>query len=302
VSGQSPNVALITGATGFIGRHLARRLAADGWRVHAVVRPQSNTDALLDYEAITTHVFDGHPETLQSLLQDTKPQVVFHLATHYVAAHTAEDIAPMVNANLLFGLNLLQAMKSIPDSVLVNAGTSWQVSDAPDHGPVNLYASIKQSFEDSVSYHAAAENLRAVTLRLFDVYGPDDPRGKLMSLLMRLARTEETLDMSPGRQLLDLVYVDDAVEGFIAAAIRARAMAAPGHEVYALSGADHRTLRDVAGAFENVSGARMNIAWGQRPYRAREVMAPWTDGVPLPGWTPRVRLEDGIERMLAADV
>jgi len=302
VNDPSHKVALITGATGFIGGHLARRLATDGWRVHAIVRPQSNTDALAAFNAITTHVFDGHPATLEAVLRDAKPEAVFHLATHYVAAHNAEDIGPMVNANMLFGLNLLQAMKTVPGSVLVNAGTSWQVSDAPDHAPVNLYAAIKQAFEDCVVYHAAVKNLQAVTLRLFDVYGPDDPRGKLMSLLTRLARTEETLDMSPGGQLLDLVYVDDAVDGFVAAAHRARAMTAPGHEVYALSGRDRRTLKDVARVFENVSGSRLNIVWGRRPYRAREVMTPWTDGTPLPGWAPRVPLEEGIERMLAADV
>lgn len=302
MNGSSHKSALITGATGFIGRHLVRRLVGDGWRVHAIVRPQSNVDVLAGLKAVTTHTYAGDPETLLAVLSDETPEVAFHLATHYVAEHNADDIEPMVNANMLFGLHLLQAMKSHPGCVLINAGTSWQVSDAADQSPVNLYAAIKQAFEDAVAYHAAAERLQAVTLRLFDVYGPDDPRGKLMSLLMRLARTEEQLDMSPGEQLLDLVYVDDAVDGFVAAAERARAMTAPGHEVYALSGHDHRRLKDVARAFENVSGSRLNIAWGRRPYRAREVMTPWTGGTALPGWAPRVPLEEGIERILAADV
>ena len=296
-----PGVALVSGATGFLGRHLVRRLDREGWRVHVLLRPASDAAPLAGLASLTRHILDDDRPSLDSILASAAPAVVFHLATHFVAEHGADDIEPMVSANVLLGLRLLQALKDRPGCVLVNAGTSWQATDQTDRAPVNLYAATKQAFEDVIEHYAANEGLRAVTLRLFDVYGPGDPRAKLMSLLADAARSGAALDMSPGEQILDLLFVDDAVEGFMVAARRAREMPAAGHEVFALSGGDRRNLKEVVAAFAGVAEAPLKVNWGTRPYRDKEVMTPWT-GPSLPGWSARVSLEEGMKRMLASDV
>ena len=85
------------------------------------------------------------------------------------------------------------------------------------------------------------------------------------------------------------------------AARRAREMPAAGHEVFALSGGDRRSLKQVVAAFAGVAEAPLKVNWGTRPYRDKEVMTPWT-GPSLPGWSARVSLEEGMKRMLASDV
>ena len=60
------------------------------------------------------------------------------------------------------------------------------------------------------------------------------------------------------------------------------------------------TLRELVAIFERVTQAPLRIEWGGRPYRQREVMEPWGEGRPLPGWTPRVGLEEGLARTLSA--
>jgi nucleoside-diphosphate-sugar epimerase len=56
-------------------------------------------------------------------------------------------------------------------------------------------------------------------------------------------------------------------------------------------------LRDLVATFAEVTGLSPNIAWGARPYRRREWMAPWTCGADLPGWRPRIDIREGIRRL-----
>ncbi|MBI4386849.1 MAG: NAD(P)-dependent oxidoreductase [Elusimicrobia bacterium] len=290
----APRAALITGATGFIGRHLARRLLQDGWRVEAVVRPGSDPDRLPKGTAIHRH--DKTTQGLIDILGAARPGVVFHLASLFRGEHAPADIEPLVQSNVLFGLQLLEAMAAHGVSLLVNAGTSWQHYHDEPYRPVNLYAATKQAFEDILLYYADAKNIRAITLKLFDTYGPEDARPKLFSSLAR-ARTD-SVAMSPGRQKIDLVYIDDVVDAFMLAARRLLAGKARKPESYAVSSGKPIELRKLVELYQKVTARPLRIKWGGRPYRDREVFFPWKKGRRLPGWRPKVGLADGIQRTL----
>ncbi len=293
-----PGRALLTGATGFVGSHLCRRLARDGWDVHAVVRPSSDL-SILDGgpREIAAHRHDGTTRGLSAIVASVQPDVVFHLASLFLARHRPDDVAPLVESNVLFGTQLLEAMTGTGSSRLVNCGTSWQHYRDAGYSPVCLYAATKQAFEDIARYYVEATPLRVVTLKLSDTYGPRDPRAKLFYLLRNCAASGQPLAMSPGDQRLDLVYVDDAVDAFVLAASRLAAGAVAGHETYAVSSGAPMRLRDLADTYSRVTGRSLDIRWGDRPYRPREVMNPWSGGVPVPGWTPRVGIAEGIRRM-----
>ena len=117
---------LVTGATGFVGRHLVRRLAADGVAVHVLVRPQSNLTPLQGFSGLSIHIDDGEG-SLHEMLDKAAPEVVIHLAAHFVAEHGPGDLGPMVEANILFGALMLESMARAGTARLVNAGTSCQV-------------------------------------------------------------------------------------------------------------------------------------------------------------------------------
>jgi nucleoside-diphosphate-sugar epimerase len=173
---------------------------------------------------------------------------------------------------------------------LVNIGTNWQFPK-----PVNLYAATKNAFEAIVSYYHDATPINAVSLYLYDVYGPDDDRPKLFQTL-RAAISGERVELSPGYQLIDLVYIDDVV-GAIMAAIPWTADKRGREAGYAVSSGKPVSIRDVVETYRRVTGVQFDVAWGGRPYRKREVMTPWAGGKPVPGWNPRVDLEHGIRLM-----
>jgi nucleoside-diphosphate-sugar epimerase len=293
--------ALVTGGTGFIGSHLVRRLVREGWKVDLVTPPDTPLAALQDTASrVGVHVLDGSTEQLCSIVASCQPDIVFHLASLFLASHDVSQVEPLVRSNVLFGTQVAEAMVKSGVLRVVNTGTSWQHFEGRDYSPVCLYAATKQAFEDVLAYYVEACGLRLVTLKLFDTYGPDDARPKLMPALRRAAQSGTRLQMSPGEQLVDFVYIDDVIEAFFVAARRLFGNDLQEAECYGVSSGHPMRLRDVVETYERVTGKKIMVEWGTRPYRPREVMVPWTSS-PIPGWQPRVELEEGIKRIESMD-
>jgi nucleoside-diphosphate-sugar epimerase len=257
-------VALVTGGTGFVGSNLIHRLVAVGWEVHAIVRPDSGLkvlDACID--KISLHTHDGSTEGLVNILLAAKPEVVFHLASLFLSAHTAKDVVPLITSNVLFPSQLLEAMKESGVTSLVNTGTSWQHYENKDYSPVNLYAATKQSFEAILQYYVEVASLKAITLKLFDTYGPDDPRPKLFHLLGKAAELQSALAMSPGEQLLDLVYIDDVIDAYLLAADHVQSKDYAEYRLFAVSPRSPVKLKNLVQIYSEVTGENIEHWMGR---------------------------------------
>ncbi|MDW7973330.1 MAG: NAD(P)-dependent oxidoreductase [Thermodesulfovibrio sp.] len=293
---------LITGATGFVGSNIARRLVKEGFDVHIVIRQTSNLELISDVkENLNIHIHDGTTEGIIEIVRLSNPEVVFHLASLFIVEHKANDIDNIIRSNILFGTQLLEAMKQIGIDKMINTGTCWQHFNNQDYNPVNLYAATKQAFEDILKFYVETTLLRVITLKLFDTYGPNDKRPKIINLLKKAAKENTVLEMSPGEQLIDLVYIDDVVEAYMIALDRLLNNKVKHHEVYAVSSGNPVSLRKIVEIYEEICGKKLNIQWGKRPYRIREVMTPWNRGAKLEGWEPKVSLYDGLKKILIAD-
>jgi nucleoside-diphosphate-sugar epimerase len=288
--------ALVTGGTGFIGVHLVEHLQAAGWVVHMLVR-QSAERAGLPSAGVQIYPYRGETADVVEAIERSRPDVVFHLASLFLAQHTPQQIIPLIEANVLLGTQLLEAMSGAGVKSLVNTGTSWQYFHRQSYRPTNLYAATKQAFEDILAYYVEAAGIRAVTLSLFDSYGPGDTRKKILRILLDCLKSNEELQMSPGDQILDLTHVDDVCDAFLHAARLVRDPEHPSIATYAVSGGERMSLREIVATLEKVSGRTVRIDWGARPYRPREVMRLW-DGPAMPGWQPRITLADGFKALL----
>ncbi|KAK3671198.1 hypothetical protein LTR37_021587, partial [Vermiconidia calcicola] len=208
-------IEMISGS-GFIGGRLLTRLLDQGHEVTALVRgdPAGRLDPRASAERI-----DGSA-SLGDIVGRAAPEVVFHVASAVVVEHSPDAIADIVQANVTFPTQLLEAMTRHGVRRFVNTGTSWQHHDGgAAYRPSNLYAATKQAFEDIAIFYNDAHGIGMANLKLFDVYGPSDPRNKVIPLLLRVLRSGEPLGMSPGDQVLDMVHVDDVVEAYLSAAL-----------------------------------------------------------------------------------
>ncbi len=287
---------LLTGATGFIGSQLTQRLVNEGHEVAIVVRPESKLDILQAVLLrIQVHAYDGSYPSLMRALESAQPEIVIHVASLFRTQHKPEDVARLVESNLTFPTQLLEAMSQHGIKQLINTGSSWQHYQNEAYSPVNLYAATKQAFEALLTYYVEANGFKAITLKLFDTYGPGDSRPKLFSLLRKAARTGDTLRMSPGEQLLDLVYVDDVLDAYLLAMRRLPEVT--NVECYAVTNQARLTLRELVRIYGETVGRAVNVEWGGLPYRSREVLEPWNGNDVVPGWLAGVALADGIVLM-----
>lgn len=286
---------LITGGAGFVGSHLVRVCLNEGWAVSILYLPEAGLAQVSDLlSQIDTIAVDNSKESIFDAIQKCQPDLVFHLASIFLAKHTSDDIQKLIQSNITFGTLVLDAMSECGTRYLVNTGTSWQHFDSSVYNPVNLYAATKQAFEDVIDFYVQSGKVQSITLKLFDTYGSDDPRPKLFNLFVKTTLEGIHLDMSPGEQLIDIVHVDDVVNAYLIAAKRLFEQKVESHEKYAVSSGNPIKLRDLAELFQQVSGKPMDILWGGRPYREREVMVPWVGGNKLPGWSPKIELRAGI--------
>jgi nucleoside-diphosphate-sugar epimerase len=232
------------------------------------------------------------------ILREAGPGTVIHLATLFTGEHTPEQIPDLLNSNILLGTQLLEAVAATGPVLFINTGTFAQHYSNRDYSPTNLYAATKQAFEAILHYYTESVPLKAVTLKLGDTYGPADKRPKIMKLLLELLSRGGRLEMSPGDQLLDLVHVEDVVAAFIHTMSIAETFRDGELYSYALTSGQPLRLKEVVAAFEKAAGRSLDIGWGSRPYRDREMMEPWTGGISLPGWCPAIPLADGINELM----
>jgi len=277
--------ALVTGSTGFVGSNLVRKLIKGGWQVSIIVRSSSDLSILEDnQEKVQVFVYDGRIESLENAVAIFKPDMVFHVASLFLSSHTGKQVGSLIQSNILFGTQLLEVMVKHDIFNFINTSTSWEHYEKQDYSPVNLYAATKRAFQDIIQFYIEARGIRAITLKLFDTYGPNDHRPKLLNLLMGLAESGETLAMSPGEQNIDLVHIDDVVSAYCIAAKRLLDGKVQDHEIYGVGTGNPISLKELVALIESGTGKKLNIKWGKRKYREREVMHTWVDYKRVPGW------------------
>lgn len=283
----------ITGANGFLGASLVKHFLGAGHEVVAVIRADGARNNLTNLNCQIIE-YDGSISSLQAHLNANT--IVVHTASYYVAEHKEEDLPNLVNSNLKFGLNLLEAMRTSWTKNIINIGTAWQDYKGQERRPVNLYAATKQVFEDILQYYCDAEDFCAISLRLNDTYGETDSRMKLLRLLILSALDGASLQMSDGFQKVNLLHIEDVC----AAIYQATTMVSrqSGFDYFNLCSKDEFTLRELVDYIESIIMLKINIDWGKREYRRREVMIPM-NVKPFELLTTQITLKQGIERIFA---
>jgi CDP-3, 6-dideoxy-D-glycero-L-glycero-4-hexulose-4-reductase len=289
------NKAVVTGATGYIGSHLVKKLLQEDWEVIIIAQPHFGYENLKDVlNQLTIVEYTGNIEELIRFFKSANPTVVFHLASAVLTHLKPTQIPVLLQSNVQFGTEMLEAMRESNCRLFVNTGTYWQNYASDSYNPVDLYAASKEAFEKIIHYYVDAHNYRVVNLRLYDVYGADDKRPKLLNLLRDRAGTDHTLSISKGEQLLNMIHVNDVAAAYLSAYHYLIENATSKNEIFGVYDGNFKSLRTIIELFESILETTFPIDWGGRPYKAREVMQPSTNYLPLPGWKPQYTLEEGL--------
>lgn len=258
---------ILTGASGFIGANLARRLLRDGHEVWVFLRPRGTGWRIDDIRA-DLRIVDvdlGDEAVVTQAVHRIGPDWVFNLAAHG-AYSWQTDLRAMLATNLLGTVHLLEAATSTGVEAFVQTGSSSEYG-AKDHSPPETewlepnshYAVAKAAATLFCRYTGRATGLPVRTLRLYSVYGPWEQPGRLMpTLVMRGLGGELPKLVSPDTAR-DFVYVDDVVEACLLAATT------PGQEpgaVYNVGTGCQTSLREVVDVARGEMGITAEPVWG----------------------------------------
>jgi UDP-glucose 4-epimerase len=290
------NTVLVTGASGFIGAHLCKRLAECDIRLHAVSRrPQySQGDRIRWWQADVSD-----PAAVRNLVKSVQPHIVFHLASHVIGARKLDAVLPTFYNNLASTIHLLTEAAEIGCRRVVLASSSEepQLIDEMTF-PRSPYAAAKWASNIYGRMFYQLFQLPVVMPRIFMTYGPDqkDEKKLVPFVLLHLLRGE-TPRLGSGRRLADWIYVDDVVEGLL------RAATMPGIEgrTFDLGSGSLVSVREIVEQLVEITGSPVDPAFGTVPDRPFEQERP-ADTAFMSNelsYHPRTTLRAGLENTVS---
>lgn len=290
---------LMTGVSGFLGQNLVRFLLDKDFDIHVVVRKNSNTSFL--NKKIKIFVYDNDDiDSLIKYFKVNKFDGVIHLASLFLANHQSQDISSLISSNIKFGTEILEASKISKVSWFINTGTFWQNYENEDYNPVNLYAATKEAFEKIAFYFTQTSDMIFTTIKLNDTFGPNDTRNKIFNLWLNALKTKEEIAMSKGEQIIDISFIDDIVEAYYVLInhLSSENKDKFRNKTFAIKSDTRVTLKELSKIFEKVVNCKLNIIWGKKEYREREIMEPWNKGEAIPEFKAKYSLEKAIKKTL----
>lgn len=296
-AGQSgtriPSRILVTGGSGFIGRHVVAALSALGARVR-VIDLQPHPDA--DVEIVQGDLAD--PEVLAASL-DGGFDAVVHLAAVTSVLRSLEHPRLAQQANVTATAALLEGARKAGVSAVVFASTNAvtgpmeqpAINEAATLRPLTPYGATKAAAEMLMSAYTASYGLRCACLRLTNVYGLGmQAKDSIVARLMRAIQTGATFEIyGDGRQVRDYVNAGDVVSAFGLALTRE-----DWHGPMVVGTGSSLSVLEVVEAVRRASGAPVPVRHG--PARPGEMPAVIVDPsrARAAGWAPRYSFERGL--------
>ena len=300
---------LITGASGFIGSHLTRRLVDEGAQVHALTSAVSAvypTRLVSVRDRITLHEGNLNDRSaMDELVAVSRPDVVWHLGAFTHVGKSWQRVDECIQTNIQGTVNLLQALASSDYRRFVYTGTSEIYGDvdvpfredATVH-PISPYSVSKYSGEMYCRTFHDGRGAPVVMLRPFNAYGPGQSPDRVIPEIIVRGLRRQALPMTQGRQTREFNFVEDLVDGFV------RAGTTPGVEgqILNLGCGEEHSMRDVATTILDLLGNPIEPEFGALPDRPTEIWRMYSDSAKARealGWAPSHTLREGLEKTIA---
>ncbi len=300
---------LVTGAGGFIGSHLVRRLAADGHEVHGLLRNGSGGERLRDVEGIRRWTAElGDRSRLETCLKGARPERIFHCAGSSRARHVSgwEPVREAQQVNVDGLVNLLEAVATTgaPVRTLVRLGGLEEYGSGPApyvetqrEAPRSAYSASQVAGTHLLQALQPKLPFAAVTLRPALIYGPGQSADFLIPALIEALIAGREFAMTEGRQRRDLLHIDDLVAAMVAASTTDSL----GGEVINIATGVAPSIRAVARTIGRMAGGTHLLRFGalpERPNDTADLRGDASKAERLLDWRPTISLARGLAQTI----
>lgn len=282
---------LLTGVTGFLGSHLAKKMLAVGYEVVALKR---KTSSLRRVESCVSDIvfYDIEELDFDDLFRTCgKIGTIIHTATCY--GRNNESVSDIFAANTEFPLRLFDAGNRAGVEVFLNTDTILDKY-------LNLYALSKNQLLQWGKFFSLHEKIRFVNLKLEHFYGPDDDPTKFTTYILNscLSNISE-LKLTKGEQKRDFIYIDDVVSAYMILLEEIYRIDDSFMEFEVGSG-QSVTIREFVETAHLLAASKTHLAFGALPYREGEVMDSKADisGLSALGWQCRYDIVTGLKLVI----
>lgn len=211
---------LLTGTSGFIGYNFLKYILSKNYYVIDILRTKNKNNKKLQklkkkYPKNYKTIFFKENYQLQKKISKVKVDFFINFATFYKNSHSYDDIFSFVDSNVLFPTLIYDSIYNKVKKI-INFGTMMQYKDSTKFFSKNLYAATKSAFEIiSDFYLLKNKNVNFYNLKLYESYGEDDYREKLVPTIIKNYKKNKVTKILSKTLELNIIHVDDIIKAII---------------------------------------------------------------------------------------
>lgn len=298
---------LVTGANGFIGSHILKRMVEERAKVTIIVRESSDLWRI-EEQLPYVNVIKGDMKDegiVQKAVIASKPDYVFHMAA-YGVDFRQQDYAEAAKSNILGTINLLNAIRKTGGcSKFLYSGTSMQygnkegiITEEMRLTPSNIYGSTKAA-ATMIAHQIATENdISIITLIPFGVFGENEGSHKFFPHIILSILNNEDVDLTSCEQYRDYCYIENIVDGFLLAALDKK----HNNAMFNIGSGRIYQLKYYVDMIFKLMDTKQKARYGALEYRKNDLWCPEPDVSEIMDklkWEPQISLEDGLQRTIS---
>ena len=291
---------IVTGATGFVGRNLLPKIIHANHEIFEITINPDLSKELYGDNTEQFYFFNDNVNKLKNELDNFKPEVLIHLASYLTSSDDTEDMQKLINSNIFFLCQVLDAVKDSGLKWFINTGSFAEYYKGDGvFDPAYLYSATKTASRIFVDYYSKAYKFNYTTIVPYTIYGGVDTQEKIIDLIFNSLDSEKSVSLTQGNQVLDFIHIEDVTDFYITCLLNLHKI--PNGTSFQLGTGIGHTLREISAIMEMSTNKFSNIAWGSKSYRPRDVMfavANISNQDLLFNWKPKITIEDGIKKYL----